>query len=70
MVEKLVVEGIDVEIVDVCLLYFLDCEILVAAVKKIGKVLFVIEDNKEGSVMSEIVVMILEDVFFDLDVLI
>lgn len=68
--EKLVVEGIDVEIVDVCLLYFLDCEILVVVVKKIGKVLFVIEDNKEGSVMSEIVVMILEDVFFDLDVLI
>ena len=65
--EKLVAEGIDAEIVDVRSLYPLDRETLVAAAKKTGKVLLVTEDNKEGSVMSEIAAMISEDALFDLD---
>ena len=48
-------------------LYPLDRETLVAAAKKTGKVLLVTEDNKEGSVMSEIAAMISEDALFDLD---
>ena len=65
--EKLAAEGIDAEIVDVRSLYPLDRETLVAAAKKTGKVLLVTEDNKEGSVMSEIAAMISEDALFDLD---
>ena len=38
-----------------------------AAAKKTGKGLLVTEDNKEGSVMSEIAAMISEDALFDLD---
>ena len=43
------------------LIISLDRETLVAAAKKTGKVLLVTEDNKEGSVMSEIAAMISED---------
>lgn len=64
--EKLAAEGIDAEIVDVRSLYPLDRETLVAAAKK-QEGLLVTEDNKEGSVMSEIAAMISEDALFDLD---
>lgn len=65
--EKLAAEGIDVAVVDVRSLYPLDRETLVSAARKTGKVLLVTEDNKEGSVMSEIAAMISEDALFDLD---
>lgn len=65
--EKLAKEDIDVAVVDVRSLYPLDRETLVAAAKKTGKVLLITEDNKEGSIMSEIAAMISEDALFELD---
>ena len=65
--EKLAAEGIEAEVVDVRSLYPLDRETLVNAAKKTGKVLLITEDNKEGSIMSEIAAMISEDALFDLD---
>ena len=60
-------EGIECEVVDVRNLYPLDKETLVEAAKKTGKVLLVTEDNKEGSIMSEIAAIIAEEALFDLD---
>ncbi len=65
--EKLAKEGIEAEVVDVRSIYPLDKETLVEAAKKTGKVLLVTEDNKEGSVMSEIAAIISEEALFDLD---
>lgn len=65
--EELAKEGIEAEVVDVRSLYPLDRETLVNAAKKTGKVLLVTEDNKEGSIMSEIAAMISEDALFELD---
>lgn len=65
--EKLAKEDIDVAVVDVRSLYPLDRETLVTAAKKTGKVLLITEDNKEGSIMSEIAAMISEDALFELD---
>lgn len=65
--ETLATEGIEVEVVDVRSLYPLDKETLVASARKTGKVLLVTEDNKEGSVMSEIAAIIAEEALFDLD---
>lgn len=66
----LVVDGINVEVVDLWIVYLLDKEIIIDRVKYIGKVLFVIEDNLEGSIMLEVLVIIVEYCLFDLDVLI
>lgn len=65
--ETLSAEGFEAEVVDVRSLYPLDKETLVKAAKKTGKVLLVTEDNKEGSIMSEISAIIAEDALFDLD---
>ncbi|GAA0358449.1 alpha-ketoacid dehydrogenase subunit beta [Alkalibacterium iburiense] len=65
--ETLSKEGYETEVVDVRSLYPLDKETLVKAAKKTGKVLLVTEDNKEGSVMSEISAIIAEEALFDLD---
>lgn len=65
--EKLAKEGIEAEVVDVRSIYPLDKETLVEAAKKTGKVLLVTEDNKEGSIMSEIAAIISEAALFDLD---
>lgn len=65
--ETLSKEGYEAEVVDVRSLYPLDKETLVKAAKKTGKVLLVTEDNKEGSVMSEISAIIAEEALFDLD---
>lgn len=65
--ETLSAEGFEAEVVDVRSLYPLDKETLVKAAKKTGKVLLLTEDNKEGSIMSEISAIIAEDALFDLD---
>lgn len=65
--EKLSQEGFEAEVVDVRSLYPLDKETLVETARKTGKVLLVTEDNKEGSIMSEIAAIIAEEALFDLD---
>lgn len=65
--EELAKEGIETEVVDVRSLYPLDKETIVEAAKKTGKVLLITEDNKEGSVMSEIAAVIAEEALFYLD---
>lgn len=65
--ERLSKEGFEAEVVDVRSIYPLDKETLVEAAKKTGKVLLVTEDNKEGSIMSEIAAIIAEEALFDLD---
>lgn len=64
---KLAEQGIEAEVVDLRSLYPLDRETIVEAAKKTGKVLLVTEDNKEGTIMSEVAAIIAEDAFFDLD---
>ena len=60
-------DGIDVHILDLRTVYPIDREAVVEAAKKTGKVLLVTEDNKEGSVMSEVSAIIAEEALFDLD---
>ncbi|MET4654428.1 2-oxoisovalerate dehydrogenase E1 component beta subunit [Exiguobacterium sp. PvP048] len=60
-------DGIDVHILDLRTVYPIDREAVVAAARKTGKVLLVTEDNKEGSVMSEVSAIIAEEALFDLD---
>ncbi|WP_305887044.1 transketolase C-terminal domain-containing protein, partial [Pseudomonas sp. 2822-17] len=47
--------------------YPLDKEAIIEAAKKTGKVLLLTEDNKEGSIMSEVSAIIAEHCLFDLD---
>ncbi|WP_413379844.1 alpha-ketoacid dehydrogenase subunit beta [Alkalihalobacillus sp. 1P02AB] len=65
--EKLANDGISVEVVDLRTVYPLDKEAIITAASKTGKVLLVTEDNKEGSVMSEVAAIIAEHCLFDLD---
>lgn len=65
--ENLEKEGIDVHIVDLRTVYPLDQEIIIEAANKTGKVLLITEDNKEGSVMSEVAAIIAENCLFELD---
>lgn len=60
-------EGIDVHIVDLRTVYPLDQEIIIDAASKTGKVLLITEDNKEGSVISEVAAIIAEHCLFELD---
>ncbi|WP_086427726.1 alpha-ketoacid dehydrogenase subunit beta [Staphylococcus cornubiensis] len=60
-------EGIDVEVVDLRTVYPLDQQTIIECAKKTGKCLLVTEDNKEGSVMSEVAAIIAENCLFDLD---
>src|SRR5690625_3138298 len=62
MLEK---EGIDVHILDLRTVYPLDQEAIIEAASKTGKVLLVTEDNKEGSVMSEVAAIIAENCLLD-----
>ncbi len=64
---KLIAEGISVHILDLRTVYPLDQEAIIKAAEKTGKVLLVTEDNKEGSVMSEVAAIIAEHALFDLD---
>lgn len=65
--EKLAQEGISSHILDLRIVYPLDKESIMEAAMKTGKVLLITEDNKEGSVISEVAAIISENCLFDLD---
>ncbi|MFD1413936.1 alpha-ketoacid dehydrogenase subunit beta [Oceanobacillus jeddahense] len=65
--ERLAGDGIEAHILDLRTVYPLDQEAIIEAASKTGKVLLVTEDNKEGSVMSEVAAIISENCLFDLD---
>ncbi len=65
--ERLEKDGISAHILDLRTIYPLDKEAIIAAAKKTGKVLLVTEDNKEGSIISEVAAIIAEHALFDLD---
>lgn len=65
--ERLAEDGISAHILDLRTIYPLDKEAIIEAAKKTGKVLLVTEDNKEGSIISEVAAIISENCLFDLD---
>lgn len=65
--ERLAADGIEAHILDLRTVYPLDKEAIVEAASKTGKVLLVTEDNKEGSIMSEVSAIIAEECLFELD---
>ena len=65
--DRLAADGISVHVVDLRTVYPLDQEAIIEAASKTGKVLLVTEDNKEGSIMSEVAAIIAENCLFDLD---
>ncbi|MGP4080991.1 alpha-ketoacid dehydrogenase subunit beta [Pseudalkalibacillus sp. R45] len=65
--EKLEKDGISAHVLDLRTVYPLDKEAIIEAASKTGKVLLVTEDNKEGSIMSEVSAIIGEHCLFDLD---
>ncbi|MFP3124452.1 alpha-ketoacid dehydrogenase subunit beta [Ectobacillus funiculus] len=65
--EKLAQDGISAHILDLRTVYPLDQEAIIEAASKTGKVLLVTEDNKEGSVISEVAAIIAEHCLFELD---
>src|SRR5699024_7393686 len=65
--EKLADEGIDAHILDLRTAYPLDQEAVIGAAKKTGKVLWITEDNKEGSIIGEVGAIIAEICLSDLD---
>lgn len=64
---KLSEQGISTELLDLRTVYPLDEEAIINAAKKTGKVLLITEDNKEGSIISEVAAIIGEHCLFDLD---
>ncbi|MFJ7509630.1 alpha-ketoacid dehydrogenase subunit beta [Peribacillus simplex] len=65
--ERLASDGISVHILDLRTVYPLDQEAIMEAASKTGKVLLITEDNKEGSIISEVSAIIAENCLFDLD---
>lgn len=65
--ERLASDGISVHILDLRTVYPLDQEAIMEAASKTGKVLLITEDNKEGSIISEVSAIIAEKCLFDLD---
>lgn len=65
--ERLASDGISVHILDLRTVYPLDQEAIMEAASKTGKVLLITEDNKEGSIISEVAAIIAENCLFDLD---
>lgn len=65
--ERLEKDGISAHVVDLRTVYPLDKDGIIEAASKTGKVLLVTEDNKEGSIMSEVAAIIAENCLFDLD---
>lgn len=65
--EKLASENISVHILDLRTVYPLDQQAIIDAAAKTGKVLLITEDNKEGSIISEVSAIIAEHCLFDLD---
>lgn len=60
-------DGISVHLLDLRTVYPIDKKSVVDAAAKTGKVLLVTEDNKEGSVISEVAAVIAEYGLFELD---
>ncbi|OFG48258.1 alpha-ketoacid dehydrogenase subunit beta [Listeria monocytogenes] len=65
--ERLAAGGVEAHILDLRTIYPLDQEAIIEATKKTGKVLLVTEDNKQGSIISEVAAIISEHCLFDLD---
>ncbi|MEG0259751.1 MAG: alpha-ketoacid dehydrogenase subunit beta [Lysinibacillus sp.] len=65
--ERLAVDGISTHVLDLRTVYPLDKEAIIEAASKTGKVLLVTEDNKEGSIISEVAAIIAEHCLFELD---
>lgn len=65
--DKLAAQGYEVELLDLRTVYPLDEAAIIEAAKKTGKVLLITEDNKEGSIISEVSAIIAEHCLFDLD---
>ncbi|WAA11405.1 alpha-ketoacid dehydrogenase subunit beta [Fervidibacillus halotolerans] len=65
--EKLAEDGISVHLLDLRTVYPLDQEGIIEAAQKTGKVLLITEDNKEGSIISEVAAIISEYCLYDLD---
>lgn len=65
--ERLAADGISTHILDLRTVYPLDKEAIIEAASKTGKVLLITEDNKEGSIISEVAAIIAENCLFDLD---
>jgi len=65
--ERLSDDGIQAHILDLRTVYPLDQESIIEAARKTGKVLLITEDNKEGSIISEVAAIIAEHCLFDLD---
>lgn len=65
--ERLAQDGIETHILDLRTVYPLDKQAIIDAASKTGKILLVTEDNKEGSIMSEVAAIISEHCLFDLD---
>lgn len=65
--EKLAVEGISCEVVDVRTLYPLDKVTVLESVRKTGKALIVHEDNLTGGYGAEVAAILAEEAFTDLD---
>lgn len=65
--ERLASDGISVHILDLRTVYPLDQEAIMEAASKTGKVLLITEDNKEGSIISEVSAIIAENCLYDLD---
>jgi len=65
--EKLALEGVQVEVVDLRTLHPVDCETILASVRKTGKALVVYEDNRTGGYGAEIAATIADQAFTDLD---
>ncbi|MBF2519980.1 alpha-ketoacid dehydrogenase subunit beta [Listeria marthii] len=65
--ERLAAEGVEAHILDLRTIYPLDQDAIIEATKKTGKVLLVTEDNKQGSIISEVAAIISEHCLFDLD---
>jgi 2-oxoisovalerate dehydrogenase E1 component beta subunit len=65
--EKLAADGISAHVLDLRTVYPLDKDAIIEAASKTGKVLLVTEDNKEGSIISEVSAIIAENCLFDLD---
>ena len=64
--ERLAKDGISAHILDLRTVYPLDKEAIIEAASKTGKVLLLTEDNKEGSIMSEVSAIIAENCLFEL----
>lgn len=65
--DRLAADGISAHVLDLRTVYPLDKDGIIEAASKTGKVLLITEDNKEGSIISDVAAIIAEHCLFDLD---